>query len=358
MKSLCKAAVTFGIMLTTICPRVQAGQEWTGVLSDPVVLGSWLYQSKCVRCHFEYGRERLAQGFDTQRELVKAISEGGCQVTWSRVSGGELGHQELQAIAQYMYRWEEEDGDPQLPDLPPLLPEELLEREPEQTEIVVVAGEKSEKPALEPSLVHVIEHSSVALGGWLYTGNCYRCHLEYGTARMGKGLTVEKIQRFIREGKTSTQMKPFSRALGGNLKSKEINAIVEYITTWERAGESLAIAAQLMTPPEQDPTDFVPLRLTRFPGVSGDDHAGDSLFRANCRSCHGASGEGIIGPSFRKRQWVIRVDLFFKSIVKRGVPESLMPAWDSNSGGSLSAKDIDDVVSFLLKWQEVGDTDS
>lgn len=165
---------------------------------------------------------------------------------------------------------------------------------------------------------------------------------------MGKGLAKETIFRFVSEGKTSSQMTPFSRMLGGELKNSEIKAIVTYITTWENYGESPAIAEELLTPPAQDPADFIPLRLVRFKPISGDIEAGKKVYRINCLACHGLHGEGYIGASLLGTKWCLRKDLFVKSIVKEGVPKSLMKSWNRSKGGTFSAKDIDDVVSYVV----------
>jgi len=43
----------------------------------------------------------------------------------------------------------------------------------------------------------------------------------------------------------------------------------------------------------------------------------------------------------------MRKDLLVKSVLKEGVPGSLMKSWSNGKGGSFSAKDVDDVVSYV-----------
>lgn len=198
---------------------------------------------------------------------------------------------------------------------------------------------------LTPELRQLVESTPVVMGGWLYTRNCYRCHMSYDKGRMGKGIEPRSIFRFVSEGKTSTQMSAFSRLLGGELKNREITAIVDYIRSWEHAGEPLAIAQELMTPPDLDPAEFVPIQLARFKEITGDKKGGQTLFRVNCATCHGSTGEGYIGSRFDRGFWSNRPDLYIKSVVKKGVPGTVMNSWEKGEK-RLSPKEIDDVVSF------------
>ena len=341
----------FSCILLVFCIAVAYNRTvvaYEGVLNDSLVLGVWLYKSRCVRCHSEYAQERLAEDYSDSEELVEAIASDGCTVSWSKRTGGEFGARELASLAEYMLQWEEKDGDLQIPELPPLLAEKESAIKKHKKQDAMVQKDNVQENLLDPALQHVVDLNSVVMGGWLYTRNCYRCHLDYQKARMGKGMKGENLLLTIAEGKTSTQMKPFSRLLGGSLKNKEITSIKEYITTWEEAGEPLAIAAELMTPPAADPVDFAPVRLPRFKKVFGDKTVGASLYRKNCLNCHGSQGEGYIGRPLNRITWVTRPDLFFKSVIKSGIPGSPMNPWDQNKGGRFSAQEIDNVVCFVL----------
>jgi mono/diheme cytochrome c family protein len=243
-----------------------------------------------------------------------------------------------------MLAWEESDSRPDLPELPPQPKAETPKRtKPKQMQTALTT---TVKDPLTPELRKLVKSNTIAEGGWLYTTNCYRCHLVYEKARMGKGLEKEIVFNFISGGKTSTQMTPFSRMLGGNLKNKEIKSIVDYITTWEKAGEPLAIAAELMTPPALDPSEFIPIRLARLKKINGDASSGKDIFLMKCSGCHGKEGEGYIGSSLQANGWSMRPDLYVKSVLKKGIPRSLMVTWDKGSN-RLAPKEIDDVVSYV-----------
>ena len=320
-------------------------KTYSGVLSDPVVLGAWIYEGKCFSCHGDYGSAKLAQEYDDQEELVEAIGSGGCPTTWARKNGGPLGHKEINSLVRFMTKWDEEGGRPDMPTLPPQpKSEELTVKPPEKKRSQELANTEP-TDTLSVALKKLIKNNSVARGAYLYTMNCYRCHIDYEHARLGNSMERDTVYRFISEGKTSTQMTPFSRRLGGNLRNSEINSIVDYITTWEQKGEPLAIAKALLTPPQLDPTEFVPIKLTQFKRISGDNKNGELLYRYHCSSCHGTQKEGVIAPSLSTSK-TLRSDLYYKAVIKKGVIGSLMPAWDQGEN-KLSPKEIDDTVSYL-----------
>lgn len=336
--------ITVAALLTISAPA--SSRIYSGILADPLVLGAWIYEGKCVSCHGDYDSAHMAEEYDDEAELVEAIGSTGCRISWARKEGGVLGHNEINGLVQFMTAWEEAGERPNLPELPPQPVEVVQVPAKKNRKKQSVNVSDSQKDPLAPELRQVVENNPIAMGGWLYTTNCYRCHLTYDQARMGKGLERESVHRFISEGKTSTQMSPFSRMLGGNLKNSEIRAVVDYVTTWEKAGENLAIASELMTPPALDPSEFIPIRLTRFLDVTGELQSGAELYRSNCSLCHGGAGKGYLGPPLFGF-WSLRPDLYLKSTIKKGVPESPMPSWEKGDH-RLSAKDIDDLVSYIV----------
>lgn len=347
--------VATSLLITTSTLTLLAGTAlgYDAGLRDPVTLGAWIFRDNCARCHISYEKAQLAQQYDDRNSLIKAIGNKGCRIKWSRRSGGPLGSKELEGLAEYMLKWEELQSEPALQELPPppvhVSSQIQIAPQKEQDANQEPATKSDEFPA---ALQLLIARDSIAHGGLLYTRNCHRCHLAYEKARMGRGLSSATVQRFITEGKTSTQMRPFAQVLGGQLSTKEIRAVVAYIVRWEEAGEELALAGQLLTPPSLDPSDLKPLRLPRFPGVKGDTSVGKKLFLQHCSACHGNSAEGYIGSNLEQPRRVLRTDLFLKSIIKQGIPGSIMVGQDQGNDDNLTPKNIDDVVSFLLDLQE------
>jgi mono/diheme cytochrome c family protein len=318
------------------------------VLADPVAFGAWLFKAHCVRCHGAYNKERLASEFDDDQELRSAFEGGSCRIKWGRRYGGKLGRKETMALVDFMRTWEENEGPPDLPELPPMPADDLPP--PPKSKVKTALAEDKPGDQMDPVLKELLEINSVAHGAWLYTQHCYRCHLTYEKARSGRGFTQETIQKTIVNGKTSTQMTPFSRMLGGKLNNREIGDIVDYITTFEKFDETPALAEIVTMPPEADPAALLPIGLPRFPKVAGDTVNGARLYALNCTGCHGMSGEGYVGRRLAKTWMVLRPDLLVKSILKQGVPGSPMPAWSQNMGGPFSAKEIEDLVTKVLGW--------
>lgn len=75
---------------------------------------------------------------------------------------------------------------------------------------------------------------------------------------------------------------------------------------------------------------------------------GKEIFLANCAACHGALGEGGVGPNMTDQYWIHGGDIksIFKTI-KYGVPEKGMISWK----GQLSASDMNEVASYILTLQ-------
>ena len=337
------------LVLLGLAALARAGGE--DALKDPIALGAWLYQGNCVSCHNTYDNSRLAEDYDDEEELADAIAQGGCEVDWARQYGGKLRPHQIEGLAKFMLAWEELDRQPDLPKLPPQPTVEIETADKKKQGYVLPEEEKVE---LAPVLKELMEQNPAVHGAWLYVQNCYRCHLDYKTARMGRGVSLDSLTNTITNGKTSTQMLAFSKMQGGNLSNKEIKDITSYIVTWEKYQEPLAISSQVLTPPADDPAALKPVTLPHFARVEGDAQAGHRIYRNNCLRCHGAMGEGYIGPRLAKTWFSLRPDLTIKSIVKGGVPGSAMPAWSQGAGGSLAAKDIADVTVLLESWSGGG----
>lgn len=76
--------------------------------------------------------------------------------------------------------------------------------------------------------------------------------------------------------------------------------------------------------------------------------AGKSIFVANCVACHGANGEGGIGPNLTDKFWIHGGDIkdIFRT-VKYGVPEKGMVPWEQ----TLTPAQIAEVSSYILSLQ-------
>lgn len=73
--------------------------------------------------------------------------------------------------------------------------------------------------------------------------------------------------------------------------------------------------------------------------------AGGEKFAALCASCHGKSGEGLVGPNLTDDYW-LHADatlMAIRKVVAEGVPEKGMPAWEK----MLTPEEMVNVVAFV-----------
>lgn len=75
---------------------------------------------------------------------------------------------------------------------------------------------------------------------------------------------------------------------------------------------------------------------------------GKEIFMTNCVACHGAEGQGGIGPNFTDEYWIHggSVQDVFQTI-KYGVPEKGMISWQA----LLKPREMQEVASFILSLQ-------
>lgn len=77
--------------------------------------------------------------------------------------------------------------------------------------------------------------------------------------------------------------------------------------------------------------------------------AGKAIYVANCAACHGANGEGTIGPNLTDRFWLHGGEIkdIFKT-VKYGVPEKGMVPWEQ----TLTPGQIAEVSSYIITLRD------
>lgn len=75
---------------------------------------------------------------------------------------------------------------------------------------------------------------------------------------------------------------------------------------------------------------------------------GKATYTTNCVACHGAEGQGGVGPNFADEYWIHGggiADLF--KTIKYGVPEKGMISWQSQ----LNPRKMQEVASYILSFQ-------
>ncbi|MCQ6959222.1 cbb3-type cytochrome c oxidase N-terminal domain-containing protein [Mucilaginibacter aquariorum] len=87
--------------------------------------------------------------------------------------------------------------------------------------------------------------------------------------------------------------------------------------------------------------DETTVKLSSDPGTLG---SGKAIFSQSCAACHGANGEGSVGPNLTDEYWLhgSKIGDLFKT-VKYGVAAKGMPTWEKQ----LSPKQIADVANYI-----------
>jgi len=88
---------------------------------------------------------------------------------------------------------------------------------------------------------------------------------------------------------------------------------------------------------------------------------GYNIFQANCARCHGAQGQGGIGPVLNDQMKLfnhlnpayIQTVLFSGGRYVCGNPNSLMPVWSDANGGPLNYQQIADLIAFIRAPNDV-----
>jgi len=321
---------------------------------NELVQGATIYRDFCMRCHGSYLSKRPAEDYEDELALIGAVADKGCRISWGFRFGGKLNQGQIQAVSRYMLHVEntEEDVIP-LPPAPKVAsaPKTEAQAGPQNTPLKTATagqGDSDHDDELTQPFLHLLEKNEVAKGAYLYTANCYRCHLSYAQTRQGHNMAEDRLLNTITNGKTSTQMTAFAIQFGGKLFNSEIAAIARYIRTWEQFDEPPALPERLLRPPAADPTELLPISLARFPPLHGDSEAGRRIFLAGCSRCHGPDRGGYIGPNLRQPWNTIFPELRVKSILKTGIPGSLMVG-NNRRTPALSAKSLDDLLVFLTR---------
>lgn len=213
------------------------------------------------------------------------------------------------------------------------------------TTLIVIVFWQVQVSAQDPT------EEQLELGAQLYAENCAVCHGPDGKGRVGAELSKDwpsirpdlRVKTTIEQGVPGSPMPAWSQENGGPLTDEEIQALTLYILSWETGGL-----------PDLSPTPtFTPRPpITPVPDVEGDPNRGAVLYVENCAVCHGPDGEGRVGVALAKDWPAIRPDLSVKTAIERGVPGSPMPAWSLENGGPLGDQDVNDVVAFIMTWED------
>ncbi len=108
-----------------------------------------------------------------------------------------------------------------------------------------------------------------------------------------------------------------------HFRSEDVGLDQEYRVEKKKSEQ----AALLRPDPSQSITEEKLLALTKDPSVLSE---GKALFAEKCLSCHGAHGEGLVGPNLTDNYWIHGSSMkAIVSVIRNGVPAKGMIPWAS-----------------------------
>ena len=176
----------------------------------------------------------------------------------------------------------------------------------------------------------------------LYSQNCAGCHGAQGRGGAAIALAdpvylsvVDKVamHKAIAYGVHGTSMPAFAEKAGGMLTAKQVDVIVDGLSSWSKPGALGGAKA-----PSYAATS------------SGDFQRGAVAYKTYCASCHGGGGEGTVkGSAITNDSFLALVsDQGLRTVVITGRPELGAPDWRGNvSGQPMSDQEVTDVVAWL-----------
>ncbi len=193
------------------------------------------------------------------------------------------------------------------------------------------------------------------VGATLFAQNCSVCHGTFGEggpnpSRAGDIIppisTSEylstrddtTIHNIISQGQPNFGMSPFGEDNGGPLDDTQLDALVTFMRSWE----------------ENPPVDEPPTFETPTPPPTPETTAptpepipsltGGQLYAIACASCHGAQGEGDVGPALNTQEFQDAYDdVALFDTISNGHTATPMVAW----GDSLSSEQIQLLVDYI-----------
>lgn len=292
--------VTFQIYQMREPTRLQADASQD--LATSVELGGEIYLEQCAACHGPGGEGGIAPALasvdflegiaDGQLfSLIRSGVPGTAMPAWSQSFGGPLTDQEVQQLVDFIRAWESQ-------------------------EVLIEVSD----PLADPDR-----------GAEIYAATCFACHGKdgEGTSRAPALNDAELLNQFdddwfretISEGRPSAGMPTW----GTVLSPQEIDNVVSFLATWRSR-----------------PSDANPGQEAE---VASDP---ELIFITNCAACHGAAGEGGVGPALVANSFVAALEQHeLLDFLGQGRAGTAMPGFLDK----LSQSELNALAGLLSSWQ-------
>jgi mono/diheme cytochrome c family protein len=319
--------------------------------------GQRLFATNCASCH---GRAVAFGGEES--ELREIISQGGLHLEmppWQE----KLSSSEIDILANYVM------SPASVPDGEVLFQQNCAachgERIPASTDVaearqfIATGGSHETMPvwgnllteaqlnALVSYTLETARGTPINEGRELYADNCALCHGDLGegganptrpgdiiapisSAEYLKTRDDATLRAIVAQGQPNFGMSPFGSAFGGPLDDDQVDAVVAFMRSWEA------------NPPVELPPEVASTPIS---------HAGSEIYSEVCAQCHGATGEGIIGPALNDPDLQARyTDEALFTTINRGHEATSMIGW----GEILSSEQIQQLVEFIRELGGAG----
>ena len=171
----------------------------------------------------------------------------------------------------------------------------------------------------------------------LYQQNCQACHGVNGKQGMAVSLAnpaylayagKEHIAQVTANGIGGSLMPAFANNAGGLLTDQQIEILADGVIA--RWGNAAALGGAVPPPYESSAT--------------GDVHAGETLYRADCLRCHAPGRSSILDPTYL----ALVSNGGLRTLLVAGKPQQGMPDWRGYPGGALNDQQLADLVAFMV----------
>ncbi len=271
------------------------------------VSGKELYGTYCSACHGTDGRKSAVPGLhspalnnidtlavaddDYVRHIIESGRSGTHMPAWGK-GHGNLSRGEIDRIVAYIRSWQAKGA--------------------RVGDVDVSSGD-------------------VDRGGAYYHGHCAGCHGLSGEGGVGNALNSQTFlavadDRFLAQsiihGRPGTAMPSWH-----SLDASVVSDILAYIRAWQ---------------PEPPAFEDVVAAMAEVPAAA-NARTGALIYRQDCSSCHGVTGEGGIGPSLASASFLGAIDdRYLYRAITEGRPGTAMPSWRQ-----LPAHNIGALIAYL-----------
>jgi len=80
---------------------------------------------------------------------------------------------------------------------------------------------------------------------------------------------------------------------------------------------------------------------------------GETIWEANCSTCHGVDGEGVSAPALNSKQFLQEAsDEQIFHLVSVGVPGTAMAAFGQDLAGPLTSEQVEAATAYIRAWEK------